>query len=234
MPGDVGTGPGKAELTGAGPTGYMVLRVDEGEYTSPQLRAVAADAERAPPCGAQGARGGLQGARRAGLASRCRGRVALVLRLRGHPPARAVAVAPDNQPELAGHGRPARQRPGDADPVPLQLHSASVILLKVGRRPFLDDREHRPRQFQLGMPDRQRDELRGEVDDRRGFHPAIRSCVLYNWSGTPGMSVHPLTVAVMDTTPVLSMDALWPDLAEQRRPFEVVVTVPREDSGESP
>ena len=48
------------------------------------------------------------------------------------------------------------------------------------------------------------------------------------------MSVHPLTVAVMDTTPVLSMDALWPDPAEQRRPFEVVVTVPREDSGESP
>ena len=46
------------------------------------------------------------------------------------------------------------------------------------------------------------------------------------------MSVHPLTVAVMDTAPVVSMDALWPDLAEQRRAFEVVVTVPREDSGE--
>lgn len=46
------------------------------------------------------------------------------------------------------------------------------------------------------------------------------------------MSVHPLTVAFMDTAPVVSMDALWPDLAEQRRPFEVVVTVPREDSGE--
>ena len=25
----------KAELTGSGPTGYVVLRVDEGEYTSP-------------------------------------------------------------------------------------------------------------------------------------------------------------------------------------------------------
>lgn len=25
----------KAELTGGGPTGYVVLRVDEGEYTSP-------------------------------------------------------------------------------------------------------------------------------------------------------------------------------------------------------
>jgi hypothetical protein len=35
VPGDVGTGPGKAELTGGGPTGYVVLRVDEGEYTSP-------------------------------------------------------------------------------------------------------------------------------------------------------------------------------------------------------
>jgi hypothetical protein len=28
------------------------------------------------------------------------------------------------------------------------------------------------------------------------------------------------------------MDALWPELAEQRRPFEVVVTVPRADGGE--
>jgi hypothetical protein len=36
----------------------------------------------------------------------------------------------------------------------------------------------------------------------------------------------------MDTAPVVSMDALWPDPAEQRRAFEVVVRVPREDSGE--
>jgi hypothetical protein len=35
----------------------------------------------------------------------------------------------------------------------------------------------------------------------------------------------------MDPLPVVSMDALWPDLAEQRRPFEVVVTVSREDGG---
>ena len=28
------------------------------------------------------------------------------------------------------------------------------------------------------------------------------------------------------------MDALWPGLAKQRRPFEVVVMVPREDGGE--
>lgn len=28
------------------------------------------------------------------------------------------------------------------------------------------------------------------------------------------------------------MDALWPELAEQKRPFEVVVTVPRADGGE--
>jgi hypothetical protein len=31
---------------------------------------------------------------------------------------------------------------------------------------------------------------------------------------------------------VVSMDALWPELAGQRRVFEVVVTVPREDGGE--
>jgi hypothetical protein len=37
----------------------------------------------------------------------------------------------------------------------------------------------------------------------------------------------------MDTAPVMSMDVLWPELAEQRRAFEVVMTVPRED-GESP
>ena len=28
------------------------------------------------------------------------------------------------------------------------------------------------------------------------------------------------------------VDALWPELAEQRRAFEVMVTVPREDGGE--
>lgn len=31
---------------------------------------------------------------------------------------------------------------------------------------------------------------------------------------------------------VVTMDALWPDMPEQRRPYEVVVTVPREDGGE--
>jgi hypothetical protein len=31
---------------------------------------------------------------------------------------------------------------------------------------------------------------------------------------------------------VVTMDALWPDMPEQRRPHEVVVTVPREDGGE--
>ena len=36
---------------------------------------------------------------------------------------------------------------------------------------------------------------------------------------------------VMDTAPIVRMDALWPELAGQRRPFEVVVTVPRTDSG---
>jgi len=41
------------------------------------------------------------------------------------------------------------------------------------------------------------------------------------------MSVHLRTVAVVDTPPVVSMDALWPELAEQRHAFEVVVTVPR-------
>lgn len=37
---------------------------------------------------------------------------------------------------------------------------------------------------------------------------------------------------LMDPSPVVSMEALWPELAEQRRPFEVVVTVPRSDGGE--
>ena len=46
------------------------------------------------------------------------------------------------------------------------------------------------------------------------------------------MSVHPLTVAVVDTPLVVSMDALWPEMAGQRRAFEVVVAVPREDGGE--
>ena len=36
----------------------------------------------------------------------------------------------------------------------------------------------------------------------------------------------------MDATPVVRMDALWPEPAGQRRPFEVVVTVPRADGGE--
>jgi hypothetical protein len=36
----------------------------------------------------------------------------------------------------------------------------------------------------------------------------------------------------MDTAPVVSMDALWPELAEHRHAFEVVMTVPRADGGE--
>jgi hypothetical protein len=35
----------------------------------------------------------------------------------------------------------------------------------------------------------------------------------------------------MDTAPVVRLDALWPELAEVRRPYEVVLTVPREDDG---
>ena len=31
---------------------------------------------------------------------------------------------------------------------------------------------------------------------------------------------------------MLSVDALWPELVEQRRAFEVLMTVPREDGGE--
>jgi hypothetical protein len=45
------------------------------------------------------------------------------------------------------------------------------------------------------------------------------------------MSVPALTVAVMDS-PTVCLDVLFPDLAEPRRPFEVVVTVPRSDGGE--
>jgi hypothetical protein len=36
----------------------------------------------------------------------------------------------------------------------------------------------------------------------------------------------------MESSPVVSMEALWPELPGQRRPFEVVVTAPREDRGE--
>jgi hypothetical protein len=36
----------------------------------------------------------------------------------------------------------------------------------------------------------------------------------------------------MDTAPVVSVDVLWPEPTGQRRRFEVVVTVPREDGGE--
>jgi hypothetical protein len=45
------------------------------------------------------------------------------------------------------------------------------------------------------------------------------------------MSVRAPTVAFMDPSPIVSMDALWPELVGQRRPFEVVVTVPRDDGG---
>lgn len=45
------------------------------------------------------------------------------------------------------------------------------------------------------------------------------------------MSVDVLTVAVMDPSPVVGMNALWPELAEER-PFEVVLTAPPEDGGE--
>ena len=41
-----------------------------------------------------------------------------------------------------------------------------------------------------------------------------------------------LPLTFMDPSPIVSMDALWPELPRQRRPFEVVVTVPREDGGE--
>jgi len=33
-------------------------------------------------------------------------------------------------------------------------------------------------------------------------------------------------------SPIVSMEALWPELAEQWRPYEVLLTVPREDKGE--
>jgi hypothetical protein len=46
------------------------------------------------------------------------------------------------------------------------------------------------------------------------------------------MSVRALTVAYMDSSPVVSIEALWPELPEQRRPFEVMLTAPREDRDE--
>ena len=42
----------------------------------------------------------------------------------------------------------------------------------------------------------------------------------------------PVYREVMDAAPVVKMDVLWPELAGQRRAFEVVVTVPRSDGGE--
>ena len=36
----------------------------------------------------------------------------------------------------------------------------------------------------------------------------------------------------MSELPLVNMTALWPDLAEQRRTFEVILTVPREDGVE--
>jgi hypothetical protein len=38
----------------------------------------------------------------------------------------------------------------------------------------------------------------------------------------------------MDSPPVVSMEALWPELPDEHRRFEVVVTVAREDGGEIP
>jgi hypothetical protein len=36
----------------------------------------------------------------------------------------------------------------------------------------------------------------------------------------------------MNPTPSVTMEAPWPGLPEQRRPYEVVLSVPREDGGE--
>lgn len=46
------------------------------------------------------------------------------------------------------------------------------------------------------------------------------------------MSVLAPTVTFMDPLHIVSMDALWPELPGQCRPYEVVLTVPREDGGE--
>ena len=41
-----------------------------------------------------------------------------------------------------------------------------------------------------------------------------------------------VTVATIYTAPVVTMEALWPELPEQCRPYNVLLTVPREDKGE--
>jgi hypothetical protein len=41
-----------------------------------------------------------------------------------------------------------------------------------------------------------------------------------------------LAMTFMDNSPVAGMGALWTELPEQRRPFEIVLVVPREDKGE--
>jgi hypothetical protein len=35
----------------------------------------------------------------------------------------------------------------------------------------------------------------------------------------------------MNATPIVTMEALWPELPEQCRPYDVLLTVPREDKG---
>jgi len=45
------------------------------------------------------------------------------------------------------------------------------------------------------------------------------------------MSASTLTVAAMNS-PVVRLDVLFPEFEEQKRPFEVMVTVPRSDGGE--
>jgi hypothetical protein len=46
------------------------------------------------------------------------------------------------------------------------------------------------------------------------------------------MSVPAPTLTFMDPPTVVGMDALWAELPEQRRPYEIVLVAPREDTGE--
>jgi hypothetical protein len=48
------------------------------------------------------------------------------------------------------------------------------------------------------------------------------------------MSVPALSLTFVDPSTVVGMDALWTELPEHRRPFEIVLIVPGEDKGRAP
>jgi hypothetical protein len=86
--------------------------------------------------------------------------------LRADPPARAVAAAADDHPELADLGQwSARQWPGHAVAEPPRLHRRSNVIMVGGCRSDLNDRGYHPGQAEFGVTDRNLFEPRPELDD---------------------------------------------------------------------